>query len=51
MQPVDLIVEALRVAGSLGFENRYGVSEVLFFLCRDAGEGFAQTPRRDLRDA
>ena len=51
MQPVELIVEALRVPGSLGFENRYSVSEVLFFLCRDAGEGFPQTPRRYLRNA
>src|SRR5438093_13188443 len=51
MQPVEFIVEALRVPGSLGLENRYGVSEVLFFLCRDAGESFAQTPWRYLRDA
>ena len=38
MQPVHLVVEALRVPGSIGFENRYGMSEVLFFLCRDAGK-------------
>ena len=51
MQPVHLVVEALRVQGSLRSENRHGVIDVLFFLCCDGGKGPAQTPRRHLPDA
>jgi hypothetical protein len=41
MQPVDLVVEALRVSGSLCPENRHSVIDVLSFLGRDAGKGLA----------
>src|SRR5438105_9879533 len=51
MQPVQLLVEALRVARALRSENRYSVTDVLFFLCGDAGKGFSQTARSDLPDA
>src|SRR5882762_6224104 len=42
MQAVELFVELLRVAGSLGSENRHGVIDVIFFFGCDAQEGFAQ---------
>jgi hypothetical protein len=44
MQPVHLVVEALRVQGSLRSENRHGVIDVPFFLGCDGGKGLAQTP-------
>src|ERR1700704_3834108 len=44
MEAVDFVVEALGVAGALRSQNRHGVIDVVFFLCRDAGEGFAQAP-------
>src|SRR6267142_2275289 len=42
MEAVDFVVEALRVAGSLGSENRHGVIDVIFFLGCDARESFTQ---------
>src|SRR6266581_4082103 len=33
MQPVDLVIEALRLQGSLRPKNRHGVFNVLFFQC------------------
>src|ERR1700690_3417350 len=50
MQPVNLFVEASRVQGSLRYENRHGVIDVLFFLCCDGGEGPAQAPWCHLPD-
>src|SRR5713101_9777841 len=51
VQPVDLVIETLRVQGPLRSENRHSVINVLFFLGCAAGKGLAQAPRSDLRDA
>src|ERR1700733_1608212 len=51
MQPVHLVVEALRVQGSLRSEDRHGVIDVICFLGRDASEGIAETPRSHFPDS
>src|SRR5271155_1348499 len=50
MQPVHLVVEALRVQGALCFEDLHGMIDMPFFLGCDGGKGFAQTPRAYLAD-
>src|SRR5258707_15668909 len=42
MESVDFVVEGLRVAGTLGSENRHSVIDVIFFFGCDGREGFAQ---------
>src|ERR1700733_4299365 len=50
MQAVDLVVEALRVPGSLCFEDLHGVIDMTFFFGCDGGKGLAQTPWSHLPD-
>ena len=51
MQPVQLVVEALRVRVAFRFENGHGVIGVLLLVRRDGSEDLAETPRRNVRHA
>src|ERR1019366_1412766 len=50
MKPVHLIVESLRIPGSLGSENLHRMLDVPFLLCGNRSKGLAETSRSSLPD-